>query len=330
MAAMLRPVALAALVVGIALGSPARAGEPANVSKARKIALAAADDLDAKRFEDALAKVTEAETLYHAPTHLLMRAEALEGLGRLAEALETYERLAAEPLGPTAPPAFRKARAEGAVRERALLARVPSVLVVVTGAPSEDVTATVDGKPLSLASGVATRFDPGKHELRVEANGFSPVTQTLDLEERGGVVKVPVHLDVTSARPVPDEPTGPSKDTSKGGGRTLFVPAMSAFGAGAVALAAGAVTGVMSLSRVSELEGACLEDGRCPPSEQARIDEAKVLGNVSTVTFAMGGAAVAAGVALLVLGKPKPAPTAGRIEVSPWIGPAFAGVRGSF
>ncbi|MDI3285000.1 hypothetical protein [Polyangium sp. 15x6] len=82
----------------------------------------------------------------------------------LAEALATYERLAAEPLGPTSPPAFRKAREEGSKRERALLALVPSLLVVVTGAATEDVKATVDGKPLALGTGVATRSVRGGKE----------------------------------------------------------------------------------------------------------------------------------------------------------------------
>ncbi len=327
---MSRWVSCVALVLGLVSSPFARAAEPGQVSKAREFALAAADDLDAKRFADALEKITKAEDLYHAPTHLLMRAEALEGLGRLAEALETYERLAAEPLGPTAPPAFRKAREEGGKQERALLARVPSLLVVVTGA-SEGITAAVDGKPLALATGMATRVDPGKHTLRVEASGFSTVERTIDLEERGGVVKVPVHLEVASARPVRETTPDPAepRDTPSGG-RTLFVPAMVAFGVGAASLAAGAVTGALSLGRVGDLEGICTSEGRCPPSAQAGIDEASRFGNVSTATFVVGGAAVAAGVVLLVMGKPKNLPATGRIEVEPWAGPFGAGLRGRF
>ncbi|MDI1482278.1 PEGA domain-containing protein [Polyangium sp. y55x31] len=328
---MFRWVACAALVLGLAASPLARAGDADNVSKAREIALAAADDLDAQRFAEALEKVTQAEALYHAPTHLLMRAEALEGLGRLAEALETYERLAAEPLGPTSPPAFRKAREEGSKRERALLARVPSLLVVVTGAATEEAKATVDGKPLALGTGMATRFDPGKHVLRVEANGFSPVEKTIELEEHGGVIKVPVHLEVASARPVRDEKedvVAPKPAPSSG--RTLFVPAMAAFGVGAASLVAGAVTGAMSLGRVGELEDLCTSEGRCPPSAQGRIDAAGTLGNVSTALFVVGGAAAAAGGVMLFLGKPKRTPTTGRIEVVPWAGPLSAGIRGRF
>jgi hypothetical protein len=331
MGSMSRWVACAALVFGLVTGKLAHAADPGNVSKAREIALSAADDLDASRFAEALEKVTRAEELYHAPTHLLMRAEALEGLGRLAEALETYERLAAEPLGPTSPPAFRKAREEGSKRERALLARVPSLLVVVTGAAAEEVQATVDGKPLALATGMATRFDPGKHVLRVEASGFSPVEKTLELEERGGVIKVPVHLEIASARPVRDEAgDAVAPKPAPSGGRTLFVPAMVAFGVGAASIAAGALTGAMSLGRVGELEDLCTSEGRCPPSAQDRIDQASLLGNVSTATFVVGGAAAAAGVVLLVLGKPKSPPASGRIDVEPWAGPFGAGIRGRF
>ncbi|MDI1430777.1 PEGA domain-containing protein [Polyangium sorediatum] len=327
---MSRWVACAAIVLGLVSGPLAHAGEQENVSKAREIALSASDDLDAKRFAEALEKVTQAEALYHAPTHLLMRAEALEGLGRLAEALETYERLAAEPLGPTSPPAFRKAREEGSKRERALLARVPSLLVVVTGAATEDVKATVDDKPLALGTGMATRFDPGKHVLRVEASGFSPVERTIELDERGGVIKVPVHLEVASARPVRDEKVDVIAPKPAPSGRTLFVPAMAAFGVGAASLVAGAVTGVMSLGRVGELEELCTSEGRCPPSAQGHIDEAGTLGNVSTAMFVVGGAAAAAGVVLLVMGKPKGPPAVGHVEVVPWAGPLSAGIRGTF
>lgn len=326
-----RSLAKAVLILGIAWGSPAWAAEPAPVSQAREIALAAGDDLDAKRYEDALEKVSRAEALYHAPTHMVMRAEALEGLGRLVEALDTYETLAAEPLSPTAPPAFRQAREDGRKRQVALIARVPSLLVLVSGTDLTNVVATVDGKPLTLAADQATRFDPGKHMLHVEAKGYRTIDQTVDLEERGGVVKLNLRLEKeaeTGPPPPPPPPLPPPPPVPKG--RTLFVPAMVSLGVGALSLAAGGVTGAMSLSRVSSLEKECASDGRCPSSAGSTLEQGKLLGNISTATFIAGGVAASVGVVLLIVGKPKSTSTGVFRQTIPWVAPGMMGLRGDF
>src|ERR1700678_3544752 len=142
------------------LAAPIAYAAPSATDRARALAEEAGDLLDAKRYADALDRVTRAEALYHAPTNVLMTGEAQEGLGHLAAALETYERrpaptnvpmtggakeapappaaaletyerLAPEPLPPTAPRPFLQAQKDGKVRLDALLARVPSVLVTV-------------------------------------------------------------------------------------------------------------------------------------------------------------------------------------------------------
>lgn len=324
-----RSIANVVVILGLAWSVNAHAAEPANVSQAREIALAAGDDLDAKRFQDALDKVSQAEALYHAPTHMVIRAEALEGLGRLVEALDTYENVAAEPLSPTAPAAFRQAREDGRQRQIALIARVPSLLVLVSGADLADVTATLDGKPISLVADQATRCEPGKHLLHVEAKGFRTIDQTVELAERGGVVKLPLrlekegpHIDTPPPPPPPPPPPVPR--------RTLFVPTMVSFGVGVAAVAAGAATGAMSLGRAGELKKQCAVDGRCPPSVEPIIEQGQRLGNISTATFIVGGAALGAGVVLLIVGKPKARATGLVKQAVPWIMPGMMGLRGTF
>src|SRR5690349_7016544 len=128
---MLRRVALA-LVVTSALGvAPSRAlaqSSKAQIAEARSLAQDAGDLLDQKNYAEALERATQAEALYHATIHVLMIAQAQEGLGRLAESALTYERLVAEPLPRTAPGVFRDAQEKGKVKLRELLARVPSML----------------------------------------------------------------------------------------------------------------------------------------------------------------------------------------------------------
>lgn len=322
-----RLVARFVLFVGIAWSANAQAVEPTNVSQAREIALAAGDDLDAGRFQEALEKVSQAEALYHAPTHMVMRAEALEGLGRLVEALDTYETLAAEPLSPTAPPAFIQAREDGRKRQVALIARVPSVLVLVSGADGGEVVATLDGKPLNLAADQATRCDPGKHLVRIEAKGYRTIEREVDLAERGGVVKLDLRLEKEVAQVVTPPPPPPPRVPE---GRTMFVPAMVSFGVGGASLVVGAITGGMAFARAGELENECAADGRCPPSAQSTLERGQLLGNISTATFIVGGAAVGAGVVLLIVGKPKSTSTGMLGQTVPWVAPGMLGLRGVF
>jgi hypothetical protein len=329
---MLRRTLLAALAFVVAWHSCelcAIADEPDDLAEARKMANAAADDLEASHFDEALKKAERAEQLYHAPPHVLMIAEANEGLGRLVEALETYERLAAEPLSPTAPAVFRKAREIAAKNEKRLLSRVPSILVDVIGAPVEDAKASVDGRAIPLG-GVASRVNPGKHTVHVEADGFKPLDIIVVLAERGGAIKVPANLEVANARRTPDSTTDqPKKET---GSRTLVAPTIITLGIGAAALTTGIVTGVMAFSNVSELEKQCAAKAGgnygCPINLQPVIDQTQRLSQVSTATFIVGGLAVGVGITLLFLGKPQQTNSAFHIE--PILGLGGAGIRGRF
>lgn len=92
------------------------------------------------------------------------------------------------------------------------------------------------------------------------------------------------------------EPAAPAG--AEGGGS--LVPAGVAFGLGAVGIGVGAVTGLMSLSQVSDIRSGC-EGRRCPAELQADADGAATLGHVSTVSFIVGAAAAATGVVLLVV-----------------------------
>jgi hypothetical protein len=65
---------------------------------------------------------------------------------------------------------------------------------------------------------------------------------------------------------------------------------------------AGSVTGAISLSQAQDLSTVCgPTKTSCPPSEQGRIDDAVLLGHVSTASFAAGGAALGVGIILLAV-----------------------------
>ena len=330
-----RVFAFGALVSFMLCASMSAALDGDDRDKARALAEQAGDALDARKFKHAIELVTQAEALYHAPTHLLIAAEAHEGLGALVEAAELYERIVAEPLPAGSPAAFKSAQNDATTRIRALIARIPSLLVRVSPA-SAGAVVTLDGKPFEGGGDAAKRVNPGKHTIRVTASGFQDYEKTVELS-RGGVATIEIKLEREGAEAQPAEPEPvkttqpvealPPPDRASGS----KVPAFVAFGVGAVGLGVGAVTGKMSLDRVSELDDAC-PDKRCPSGRQSDIDDAKMLGTISTVGFGVGVLGIGAGVVLLVMsGSSEEKPTAASSKViRPWIGVSSVGLRGSF
>lgn len=328
---------LAALVAmpGAAL---AQKGAADSVDAARALGQEAGDLLDQKRYADALERVTRAEALYHAPTHLLMMGEAQEGLGHLAEAANIYERLAAEPIPASAPAAFRNAQDAGKTKLRALLARIPSLLVQVQGPPTADAVATLDGKPLALKSGVAVRVNPGKHTVKVSASGYASAERSLTLPERGGVVIVEIILDpqnqpgVRPQLPAANSTSGVAHDTgSTPSGEPSRLPAWVALGVGGAGVIVGTVTGILALRKVSELRDRC-PDNHCSTDDQQLADSSRTFGTVSTISFTVGAVGVGTG-ALLLLLRNEPSATqapSARPRVNPWIGLGSAGLGGTF
>ncbi len=321
------------LVLAIALLSPhTSAAQETDVDRARKLAQDAADSLDAGDFAAALERARQAEELYHAPTHILLIAQALEGQGQLAEAADSYERLIAEPLPSKGSTVFRQAQDEGATRLKALVAKIPSLLLKVSGPKPGAATATVDGQPFAGFE-TARRFNAGEHKLRVEAEGFRPEERTVTLPARGGVVAVEIILRGASEPPQPQLPTPTPPDTGPRPASPFVAPTIITLSLGVAGLGVGAVTGGLFLSQLSDLKDRCPAD-RCAREEQPNIDETATMGNVSTVALAVGGAATATGVVLLGLwlgdvGRGG-AGTDEKRALIPLIGPGWLGVGGRF
>ncbi|MFO0592854.1 MAG: PEGA domain-containing protein, partial [Polyangiaceae bacterium] len=265
----------------LSIDTAAQAKDPA--AAARDLARAGWDALDKQDYKDALDKVTEAEGLYHAPTHLLLMGNAQAGLGKLVDALATFEKLAAEPLTAAAPNAFKEAQETGRKRMKELLARVPSLLVVVTSAEAAGPTVTLDGQKVTFAGGVAVRCDPGEHTIVVEAEGFPTVTQKVTLPEKGGVVRVPITLEKPGA-PASTSSASASASVAPSGTATV-APAPGpqikpltfiTLGVAGAGLVVGAITGGITLGAAGDLKKRC-PDNHCPNDEQGAFDSANAL-----------------------------------------------------
>jgi hypothetical protein len=119
-------------------------------------------------------------------------------------------------------------------------------------------------------------------------------------------------------------PTSRADPTSEGATTTLegapkaaqerqggsYVAAGVAFGLAAAALGVGAVAGGISLSDAGTIESSC-HAGLCPANQRGPASTAKTLGDVSTATLIVGGAAALTGVVLLVVLSRPAAPKSG-------------------
>lgn len=307
--------------------------------EARELAKQGWAALDAQNYKEALDKVIQAEALYHAPIHLLVMGSAQVGLGKLAEALSTFERLAAEPLPTTAPTAFKDAQETGKKKMKELLSRVPSLLVAVENSDAAP-SVTVDGKKMDFSSGVAVRIDPGDHTIEVSAEGYETSKTTVKLPEKGGVVRVPVVLSKprgagsasasASSSPSAAPSAVPSATTTAQQSSTR-VPAYIALGVAGATIIVGSVTGGMSLAATGDLKTRC-PNNTCAPADQPAIDSANVLANTSTAMFVIGGVAAAAGIVLLAVdvgSRPSQKGATG-VRVEPWVSVGGGGLRGRF
>ncbi|MEZ4296723.1 MAG: PEGA domain-containing protein [Polyangiaceae bacterium] len=308
----------------MAQGAGAYAQPKGATDEARELAREGWKALDEGKYAEALEKVTKAEGLYHAPIHLLLLGNAQVGLGRLADAIETFERLAAEPLPADAPKAFREAQETGRKRVKELIARVPSLLVEIANTEAVGATVTIDGKPAAL-NGIAVRLNPGEHTVAAEAAGYETASQKVTLPEKGGVVRLPIVLVKKASEGGPPSSgsatgaasasagaaggagagaTGAASAGAGAGGGTpdsaSRVASYVVLGAAGVGLAVGAATGGLSLSMTNELKDVC-PGNLCPPSERGKLDAASTLAAASTASFVVGGVAAAAGLVLLVV-----------------------------
>ncbi|MEP7121905.1 MAG: PEGA domain-containing protein [Byssovorax sp.] len=344
-AAAPKAVALCA-VLALSLTATSASAQLSDADKgtARALAQQGQDALDKRDFATAADRFARAGELVHAPTLLLGLARAQVGLGKWVAAEETYYRLVHEPAPPNAPPAFAKALADARKDLAALEPRVPSVTIVVKGAPSARVT--LDGTPVpSAALGVARPVDPGKHAVRAEADGFAPAqsaftvaehkneTVTLTLEHGRATSPEntpPVAADVPgAASAIPptsaDGSTAPPPASSPRPLRTTL--GFVGLGVGGAGLILGAVTGGLAIPKHNALKTTC-PDGMCTRREADAVGSYHLLTTLSTVGFIAGGVLATTGL-VLVLTTPRAAAPASS-GITPVIGAGFAGAQGWF
>jgi hypothetical protein len=328
-----------------ALHSPARAQSDEDRAAARAAATEGAKAMADHRYADAVDLFSRAESLLHAPTHLLYIARALAAQGKLVRAQETYLKIGRDTLAPNAPKAFKDAQADAAKELGELEPRVPYVKVVVDGAtrstkpgaaePGANVT--MDGAPLSSALiGLSRPIDPGAHTLRADAPGMASDDVTVTLKEgaRETVTLTLKPLAAAQVAPPPQVPATPPSEHAQASGRGMRTAGLVAIGVGVVGAAAGTFFLVQNRSKRGEADDLCA-NGVCPRAKQGDVQsldsDADSAATFAWIGYAVAGVAAAAGVTLLVLdAKQAKREESARVHVTPWIGLHGAGLSGTF
>jgi hypothetical protein len=283
-----------------------------------------------------------ADELFHrayaivaAPTISLYEARCLVRLGRLTEAAALYRRTVATPVDPKAPEQFHKAAADASQELAALAPRLATVTVVLVGSRSDAAPSIVlDGATADGASlGAETPLDPGAHRVDVTVGGEPTKSVSFTLAE-GEHRRVPVMLAPAPAEQNPraaSKKPEPAPGVESGGpSRPLRTWAFMSFGVGVAAIGTGVVTGLMAAGKHSEAQNACPRN-QCVEGSPGAGDVQAFHGLTvaSTIGYAVGAAAVAGGVTLLLVGPPHEKAHASN-ELELVIGPERASVRGIF
>lgn len=294
----MRFVAIASLFATLCLSHPGLAADDASRGAARRLAQAGVEALQEQRYDAASEKLERAYSVLRVPSIALWSARALEKRGKLVEASERY--LEATRLDATVGDAAvqRQARADAEAERQALLARIPSVTIALSGAPAEATQVTIDGEAWPSALwGEPRPTNPGEHELRAQ-HAEDIVTLKVTLKEGDKRSETLSFRPAAAPAPVtPPPPPPPSKPEPSNIQRTAGFVAIGVGGAG---LVVGAVTGFLVASRHSDLEGSCNAQNQCDPAKQSDIDAYNSLRPISAVALIAGGVVTAAGVTLLL------------------------------
>lgn len=287
--------AAAALSLAIAVSTSALHAQEADAGirmAARELALTGADAFDKQDYVTALDRFQRAEAVYRAPSIAVMVARCLARVGRVVEAVDKYEATRRMPLEPNAPEAFHRAVADANAEVDAVKARVARLQLRLPADAPPSTEVRLDDKPLPAALiGVDIPVDPGTHRITARAPGRAAFQDEL-LAAEGGRHELQISLHVESGAAPALEP---SRDARRGRPPTLAIALLAG---GGVALAGGAVTGVVALGHKRHLDENCSPG--CPSNMADELDGFRLNRTLSYVGFGVGLAAAGAGTYLLL------------------------------
>lgn len=263
----------------------------------------------------ALALLKEVAAVKSTPQVRFNMALCEEKLGKLVAALGDYELAAADAHAEKADQVAEEV--EG--RLESLRQRIPK-LTVKRGAGADNASISVDGVSVGdQVVGTPMPTDPGPHAVEAKAPGFKLFRQSVRLaEQQSETIEV-----VLEAEPVPPPGTGPGGVVQPRGRSPL--PGYVIGGIGVASLAASGVFFYLRGSKISDLDKVCPTRQTCPESAKNDISDGRTYNVVADVTLAVGIAAVASGIVLVVTSRPSSSGPEQAPSVA--IAPGFGGAQ---
>lgn len=252
----------------------------------------------ARDFAGALDAFTRAHALMHVPTTGVELARAQAGVGRLVEARDTALEVVRSAPAAGEPTAFTKARADAAKLAEELGARIPTVSVKVTGAT--EWTLRIDGRVIGdVLKTVPLPINPGSVLIEVLSPAHKTARRTVTVAERDrSAIAVALEADAAVATPSrahEGASRGPASDAApqdKSAGTSPLV--WVGFGSAAAFAGVGAITGLISLSKVSDIKAEC-EGNLCPASTEGDRSSASTLAWASNIAFGLAAGGLVVG-----------------------------------
>ncbi len=174
--------------------------------------------------------------------------------------------------------------------------------------------------------GTPKEMNPGTVSIHAEADGSLPFDESVVLAE-GADETVTISLEPEPA-PEPEKDED-GAELSSDDGSTRKTLGYVSLAIGGVGLLAGTVYGLSARGTRSDLDDACPNDV-CTENERDAYDEGKRQANIATAGFVVGGVGLGLGAVLLLTGPNDQESVGEEAKVQPFIGPASAGVRGTF
>lgn len=245
----------------------------------------------------ALALLKEVAAVKGTPQVRFNIALCEEKLGKLVAALGDYELAAADARAEHAEQVAEEV--EG--RLEALRQRIPK-LTVKRGAGADTAIIAVDGVSVGdQVIGTPMPTDPGPHTVEAQAPGFKPFRTSVRVaEQQSETVEI-----VLEAEPPP--PVASGTRAAGLGGRSP-VAGYIVGGIGVASLGASGIFFGLRAGKISDLDKAC-PNHQCKPESQSDIESGKTYTTIANVTLAVGLAAVAGGIVLVLTSGPSNEPS---------------------
>ncbi|HEY8041266.1 MAG TPA: tetratricopeptide repeat protein [Polyangiaceae bacterium] len=327
------PVLASVLALHAALGAAPAFAQTGSEASDRAAADALFDDarklMAADRYADACPKLAAAQKLRPGVGTLLNLGDCYEKLGRTASAWATFREAALA--------AHRAGDERESIAQQRFQALAPALVTMTIVAPAgvDGLEIRRDGVPVDRALwGTAIPIDPGSYAIEAQAPFRSPWSTRVEVKGATVTVNVPA-LEPESPtdgqpRPLPAAVTAtPASPVPPSGGSTQRTLAFALLGAGAAGAVVGTVFGLVSMSAHDDAARQCKLGSNHDQCTQGGFDtnnRAITDGNVSTIAFVVGGAALATG-AVLWLTAPS---SSSRSSVGVVLGPARLGLGGSW